>query len=393
MVEAGAKEVPEEEMVQALERAHAAIKEIIAGIDALAAQAGKTKRAGRAEEGNLARTSSPRSRARSSGRSPTRCGSRTSSRTTRPSTRSSSDFVAGLSDDDAEREGRREVDRQGPEGEGPARRDPRARPAARRPQVRRDPQRSRSRSASCRARTAPACSRAARRRRSSPRRSAPPTTSRRSRRSTARRGSASCSTTTSRRSRSAKCKFLRGPGRREIGHGALAERALAADDADRREVPLHRPRRLRHPRVERLLVDGVGLRRIAGDDGCRRAAEGAGRRRRDGPGHERGDRQVRRSSRTSPAPRTTTATWTSRSPARATGITALQMDIKVARHHDRDHDARRSSRRARAGCTSSTRCRRRWRRRARTSRRTRRASSRSGFRSTRSATSSDRAAR
>ncbi len=45
MVEAGAKEVPEDQMVQALERAHAAIKEICAGIDALAAQAGKTKRA------------------------------------------------------------------------------------------------------------------------------------------------------------------------------------------------------------------------------------------------------------------------------------------------------------------------------------------------------------
>ena len=44
MVEAGAKEVPEEQMVQALERAHAAIKDIVAGIDALAAQAGKPKR-------------------------------------------------------------------------------------------------------------------------------------------------------------------------------------------------------------------------------------------------------------------------------------------------------------------------------------------------------------
>ena len=43
MVEAGAKEVTEEEMVQALERAHAAIKEIVAGIDALAQQAGKKK--------------------------------------------------------------------------------------------------------------------------------------------------------------------------------------------------------------------------------------------------------------------------------------------------------------------------------------------------------------
>ena len=36
MVEAGAKEVSEEEIVQALERAHAAIREIVAGIDALA---------------------------------------------------------------------------------------------------------------------------------------------------------------------------------------------------------------------------------------------------------------------------------------------------------------------------------------------------------------------
>jgi polyribonucleotide nucleotidyltransferase len=45
MVEAGAKEVPEDQMVQALERGHAAIKEIVAGIDALVAQAGKNKRA------------------------------------------------------------------------------------------------------------------------------------------------------------------------------------------------------------------------------------------------------------------------------------------------------------------------------------------------------------
>ena len=45
LVEAGAKEVTEEEMVQALERAHAAIKEIVSGIDALAQQAGKKKTA------------------------------------------------------------------------------------------------------------------------------------------------------------------------------------------------------------------------------------------------------------------------------------------------------------------------------------------------------------
>src|SRR6185436_8166548 len=44
MVEAGAKEVGEEEMVLALDTAHKAIKEIVTGIDALAKQAGKTKK-------------------------------------------------------------------------------------------------------------------------------------------------------------------------------------------------------------------------------------------------------------------------------------------------------------------------------------------------------------
>jgi polyribonucleotide nucleotidyltransferase len=43
MVEAGAKEVSEEEVVQAFEQAHAAIREIVAGIDALARDAGQEK--------------------------------------------------------------------------------------------------------------------------------------------------------------------------------------------------------------------------------------------------------------------------------------------------------------------------------------------------------------
>ncbi len=43
MVEAGAKEVTEAQVVQALETAHAAIKEIVAGIDALAKEAGEKK--------------------------------------------------------------------------------------------------------------------------------------------------------------------------------------------------------------------------------------------------------------------------------------------------------------------------------------------------------------
>src|SRR5947207_3192894 len=43
MVEAGAKEVTEEQVVEALEAAHAAIKQIVAAIDDLAAEAGKKK--------------------------------------------------------------------------------------------------------------------------------------------------------------------------------------------------------------------------------------------------------------------------------------------------------------------------------------------------------------
>ena len=70
MVEAGAKEATEEEMVQALEHAHAAIKDIVAGIDALAQQAGKKKLAGR-EEGNRQRVL-PRGR-RESARAAGRC--------------------------------------------------------------------------------------------------------------------------------------------------------------------------------------------------------------------------------------------------------------------------------------------------------------------------------
>ncbi len=111
-------------------------------------------------------------------------------------------------------------------------------------------------------------------------------------------------------------QFLRGPGRREVGHGALAERALTAVVPGRGQVRVHHPPRLGHSRVERVVVDGVGLRRVDGDDGRRRADQGGGGRDRDGPHHGREDRAAGPSSRTSPAPRTTTATWTSRWPAR-----------------------------------------------------------------------------
>ena len=58
-------------------------------------------------------------------------------------------------------------------------------------------------------------------------------------------------------------KFLRGPGRREIGHGVLARRALLPVLPHEDEFPYTDARGLRHPGVERLLVDGHGLRRLA----------------------------------------------------------------------------------------------------------------------------------
>ena len=89
--------------------------------------------------------------------------------------------------------------------------------------------------------------------------------------------------------------FMRGPKRRDIGHGALAERALVGDGAVDRGVPVHDSRRVGHPRVQRLVVDGVGLRLVAVADGRGRAAQAAGRGHRDGA--HQGGRRVRRAHR------------------------------------------------------------------------------------------------
>ena len=59
--------------------------------------------------------------------------------------------------------------------------------------------------------------------------------------------------------------------------GAVADASVGGG------VPLHGPRRLRHPRVERFLLDGHGLRRHALSHGRRRSHQGAGGRGRDGP--------------------------------------------------------------------------------------------------------------
>ena len=148
---------------------------------------------------------------------------------------------------------------------------------------------------------------------------------------------------------------LRGPGRREVGHGTLAERAIAQRAAERRGLPVHDPRRLRDARVERLVVDGDGLRRDALADGRGRADQGAGRGHRDGP--DRRTASASRSSRTSSATRTTSATWTSRSPAPATASPRCRWTSRSAASTGRSWSTR-SSRRASVGCTSSTAWRR-----------------------------------
>ena len=53
---------------------------------------------------------------------------------------------------------------------------------------------------------------------------------------------------------------MRGPKRRDIGHGALAERALVPVIPTAEEFPYTMRAGLRDPRVERLVVDGLGLR-------------------------------------------------------------------------------------------------------------------------------------
>ena len=76
-------------------------------------------------------------------------------------------------------------------------------------------------------------------------------------------------------------KFLRGPGRREIGHGALAERSLA-NLLPPDTISRTRSLRFRHSRIEWFLFDGHGLRRLTRSDGRGRSAESRLRRYRDG---------------------------------------------------------------------------------------------------------------
>ena len=77
-------------------------------------------------------------------------------------------------------------------------------------------------------------------------------------------------------------------GRREIGHGKLAWRALAGGSALGHRFPLHGAGRFRDHGIERLVVHGIRLRWFALDDGRRRSPEIGGRRCGHGPRPRRG---------------------------------------------------------------------------------------------------------
>ena len=57
--------------------------------------------------------------------------------------------------------------------------------------------------------------------------------------------------------------FMRGAGRREIGHGALGGARSRSRDSRRQSIPLHDARGERHPGIERIQLHGFGMRRDA----------------------------------------------------------------------------------------------------------------------------------
>ncbi len=140
------------------------------------------------------------------------------------------------------------------------------------------------------------------------------------------------------------------PSRRETGHGKLAWRAHPPDAADDGGVPLYDPRPVRHHRVQRLELDGDGVRRQPRADGRRRSAEAAGRRHRHGPDPRRqGLRGDQRHPRR-------------RGPSRRHGLQGRRHQRRRhraadghqgRRHHRGDHEAPPSPRRRTAAPTSS----------------------------------------
>ena len=291
MIESGAKEVKEETVVDAIEFAHTEIKKICAAINDLRQKGGQAEAPGHSSRvrPGLLRRSEERSWRRP--QRPPR----------HPEASQGGKLHSGP------RDSKKDCRRPFRQKTKPRRRNsrPTSRPCANASSANRLSTRSAvptaapstrfaisgSKSASCPAPTDPPSSPAAKPRPWSPPPWAPATTCSASKSSKAKPKNASCSTTTSRRFRLEKLAFLRGAGRREIGHGALAERSISNVLPGEDELALCHARRLRHPGVERFIFDGHGLRSLVVADGCWRSAEVPGRRRCHGPGE--GRRQLR----------------------------------------------------------------------------------------------------
>ena len=119
--------------------------------------------------------------------------------------------------------------------------------------------------------------------------------------------------------------FMRGPKRRDIGHGALRSGRSRRSSPPRRSS-LHDPHRLRDARVERLVVDGIGVRLDARPDGRGRADQGAGERHRDGPVKEGDDYVILTDIQ---GAEDHLGDMDFKVAGSRDGITALQMDIKI----------------------------------------------------------------
>ena len=239
MVEAGASEVSEAEILDALDIAHGEIKKLCQAQHELREKAGKEKvevDVPQVDEASARRAEGQVRRRRSTTATQVEDKLERQDATKRSRRRPSQAALRRARTPTTAPAPRRPARvRQAGEGhDPPAHR--RRQEAARRPLGRRDPRRSGSRWASPRARTARRSSPAARRRPSRSRRSAP-----RARR---------CGSTRS-ASRPTKryfhhynfppfsvgeAGFMRGPKRRDIGHGALAERALVPGRARRRRT-------------------------------------------------------------------------------------------------------------------------------------------------------------
>ena len=280
MVEGSAKNIPERELLEALRTAHAALAPSLDAQEDLRRRAGKPKlvlaeppdrKALDAKVRERAETQARRRPARDQeGRALRRRSRRSRRRCSRPSsspTAASASTLDTLAAVEGRREGLRSLSGDVKQSlhdlrsELMRRRILDAGRTHRRAQAGGHPSHRLRGARRCPGRTAWRSSRAARRRRSSTRRSAASPTSRRSTALTER---------TSKRFylhynfppfSVGEARPLRGPGRREVGHGNLAERAIQSVLPALERLPVHAAHRLRDPRVQRLVFDGDGLRR------------------------------------------------------------------------------------------------------------------------------------